>query len=89
MEIFQGGSSQKFFNYAIFQLHTVLKVPGFSITSYIPEVIDGIFKALDDQATAVREVTVSVLGELLYKLDPKEGVQVRFQLTYVYEGSGQ
>lgn len=60
----------------IIQLHTVLKVPGFNVTTYIPEVVDGIFKALDDQAASVRETTVSVLGELLYKLNPKENAQV-------------
>uniref|UniRef100_A0A915D8J8 Protein VAC14 homolog n=1 Tax=Ditylenchus dipsaci TaxID=166011 RepID=A0A915D8J8_9BILA len=52
-------------------LHTVLTVPVFCITSYIPEVVDGVFKALEDPAPAVQDATVSVLTELLHKLDPK------------------
>ncbi|KAI1721787.1 vacuolar 14 fab1-binding region domain-containing protein [Ditylenchus destructor] len=52
-------------------LHTVLTVPVFSIATYIPEVVDGVFKALEDPAPAVRDATVAVLSELLHKLDPK------------------
>lgn len=52
-------------------LHAVLIVPAFSIREYISEVVDGVFKALEDPAPAVREATVSVLSELLHKLDPR------------------
>lgn len=52
-------------------LSTVLTIPNFSIKSYIPEVIDGIFKSLDDSSQAVRDITISVLTELLEKLDPE------------------
>ncbi|KAI1728761.1 vacuolar 14 fab1-binding region domain-containing protein [Ditylenchus destructor] len=52
-------------------LHTVLTVPVFSIATYIPEVVDGVFKALEDPAPAVRDATIAVLSELLHKLDPK------------------
>jgi vacuole morphology and inheritance protein 14 len=56
--------------------HTILKVPSFTITSYIPEVIDGIFKALDDQSPVVKETTTAVLIELMHKLNPKEKEKV-------------
>uniref|UniRef100_A0AC34FBK9 Protein VAC14 homolog n=1 Tax=Panagrolaimus sp. ES5 TaxID=591445 RepID=A0AC34FBK9_9BILA len=56
--------------------HTILKVPSFSITSYIPEVIDGIFKALEDPSPVVKETTTAVLIELMHKLNPKEKEKV-------------
>lgn len=59
------------------QLHSVLTVPRFSITCYIPEVVDGVFKTLEDPAPAVRDATVSVLMEMLHKLDPSSGEEVR------------
>uniref|UniRef100_A0A7E4VTQ9 Protein VAC14 homolog n=1 Tax=Panagrellus redivivus TaxID=6233 RepID=A0A7E4VTQ9_PANRE len=52
--------------------HTILKIPDFTVTVYIPEVIDGLFKTLDDPAAVVRETTTAVLVELLHKLAPKE-----------------
>lgn len=55
-----------------FQFHAILKVPNFSITTYIPEVIDGIFKALDDPSSVVKETAQAVLVELMHKLQPKE-----------------
>lgn len=55
--------------FILLKLHTILTVPMFSITSYIPEVVDGVFKALDDPAPAVRDAAASVLSELLQKLN--------------------
>uniref|UniRef100_A0A914QLD8 Uncharacterized protein n=1 Tax=Panagrolaimus davidi TaxID=227884 RepID=A0A914QLD8_9BILA len=45
--------------------HTILKVPSFSITSYIPEVIDGIFRAHEDPSPVVKETTTTVFIELM------------------------
>uniref|UniRef100_A0A914GYF2 Protein VAC14 homolog n=1 Tax=Globodera rostochiensis TaxID=31243 RepID=A0A914GYF2_GLORO len=55
-------------------LYTTLTVPEFSIGQYFPEVIDGVFKALEDPSPAVREATITVLTEMLHKLEPKEGI---------------
>ncbi|KAI6202770.1 hypothetical protein M3Y94_00478900 [Aphelenchoides besseyi] len=54
-------------------LHAVLKMPGFTVKSFIPEVIDGLLKVLDDPSPAVHDTTISVLSELLHCLDPEEG----------------
>ncbi|KAL3118037.1 hypothetical protein niasHT_005280 [Heterodera trifolii] len=56
-------------------LHTTLTVPDFMIGQYFPEVIDGVFKALEDPSPAVREATITVLNEMLHKLEPKEGTE--------------
>ncbi|KAE9553136.1 hypothetical protein FO519_003653 [Halicephalobus sp. NKZ332] len=56
--------------------HAILKIPNFTITTYIPEVIDGIFKALDDPSPVVKETAQAVLVELMHKLRPKEKEKV-------------
>lgn len=48
-------------------------MPGFTITSFVPEVVDGLFKALDDTSSSVHDTTIAVLTELLHCLDPDEG----------------
>lgn len=60
-----------------------MTIPIFSIKSYIPEVIDGIFKSLDDPSQAVRDITISVLTELLGKLDPEFETEVFFKLKII------
>lgn len=66
-----------FFNHfyetrTVFQLYTTLTVPDFEIKEYFPEILDGLFKALEDQSAAVREITITVLTEMQHKLNPKK-----------------
>lgn len=63
----------------------MLTVPAFTITQYLPEVIDGVFKALEDPTAGVRDATVSVLTELLHKLDPKLEEDVNFFLCNKFQ----
>ncbi|KAH7727842.1 Protein VACL-14 [Aphelenchoides avenae] len=72
--IYNTNSSNR--RFIISWLHSVLTVPRFSITCYIPEVVDGVFQILEDPAPAVRDATVSVLIEMLHKLDPNSGEEV-------------
>jgi len=53
-------------------------VPDFSVSEYFPEVLDGVFKALEDPSPAVHEITISVLTEMQNKLDPKRSDNVNF-----------
>jgi vacuole morphology and inheritance protein 14 len=71
--IYTNNSSNR--RFIISWLHTVLKMPGFSIsiTSFVPEVIDGLFRVLDDSSMAVHDTAITVLSELLHCLDPDEG----------------
>ena len=68
---------------SVLQLHAVIKMPGFSIRQFVPEVVDGLFKMLEDTSPAVHDTTVTVLSELLHSLDPNEGadaVRKRFHI---------
>ncbi|KAI6182944.1 Protein VAC14-like protein [Aphelenchoides bicaudatus] len=69
--IYTNNSSNR--RFIISWLHTVLKMPGFTITSFVPEVVDGLFRVLDDQSVAVHDTSITVLSELLHCLDPEEG----------------
>jgi vacuole morphology and inheritance protein 14 len=69
--IYTNNSSNR--RFIISWLHTVLKMPGFTITAFVPEVVDGLFKVLDDNSPAVHDTAVAVLSELLHCLDPDEG----------------
>ncbi|CAD5206876.1 unnamed protein product [Bursaphelenchus okinawaensis] len=53
-------------------LHTVLKMPNFKVTHFVPEVVDGLFKVLDDPSPAVHDTAVTVLSELLHAMDPQQ-----------------
>jgi hypothetical protein len=63
-------------------------VPDFSVDEYFSEVLDGVFKALEDPSPAVREVAISVLNEMQHKLNPKQAKNVsenaKKQLTTKY-----
>jgi vacuole morphology and inheritance protein 14 len=69
--IYTNNSSNR--RFIISWLHTVLKMPGFTITEFVPEVVDGLFKVLDDPSPAVHDASITVLSELLHSLDPNEG----------------
>lgn len=69
--IYTNNSSNR--RFIISWLHTVLKMPGFSVTSFVPEVVDGLFRVLDDPSMAVHDTAITVLSELLHCLDPDEG----------------
>jgi hypothetical protein len=61
-------------------LDTIITVPAFTVTHYIPEVVDGVFKALEDPTPAIREATLSVLKEMLFKLNPASGDEAKKSL---------
>jgi len=50
------------------------------MAQYIPEVVDGTFKALEDPSHSVKEITLSVLNEMLLKLDPTNSEEVSFKM---------
>uniref|UniRef100_A0A915N8W2 Protein VAC14 homolog n=1 Tax=Meloidogyne javanica TaxID=6303 RepID=A0A915N8W2_MELJA len=60
-------------------LFSILTVPDFSVSEYFPEVLDGVFKALEDPSPAVHEITISVLTEMQNKLDPKRSDNVKLE----------
>lgn len=61
-----------------------MTVPDFSVSEYFPEVLDGVFKALEDPSPAVHDITVSVLTEMQNKLDPKRSDNVYFFFNIFY-----
>ncbi|KAL7075345.1 hypothetical protein ACQ4LE_005101 [Meloidogyne hapla] len=67
--IYSVDSSNK--RFIISWLYSILTVPDFSVSEYFPEVLDGVFKALEDPSPAVHEITISVLTEMQKKLNPK------------------
>ncbi|KAI6230079.1 hypothetical protein M3Y99_01098400 [Aphelenchoides fujianensis] len=69
--IYTSNSSNR--RFIISWLHAVLKMPGFSVKAFIPEVVDGLLKVLDDPSPAVHDTTITVLSELLHCLDVEEG----------------
>ena len=72
--IYTVNSSNK--KFVISWLYTTLTVPDFSVDEYFSEVLDGVFKALEDPSPAVREVAISVLNEMQHKLNPKQAKNV-------------
>ncbi|VDK60967.1 unnamed protein product [Anisakis simplex] len=52
----------------LLQLSTMLTAPQLSIMPYLPEVLDGLFQMLSDQLDGVRDVTETVLGQFLERL---------------------
>nr|CAD2141706.1 unnamed protein product [Meloidogyne enterolobii] len=75
--IYSVDSSNK--RFIISWLFSILTVPDFSVSEYFPEVLDGVFKALEDPSPAVHEITISVLTEMQNKLDPKRSDNVKLE----------
>ncbi|MFH4978755.1 hypothetical protein AB6A40_005464 [Gnathostoma spinigerum] len=49
-------------------LNAMLTAPEISIVEYLPEVLDGLFQMLSDNQPAVRDVTTTVLGQFMERL---------------------
>lgn len=68
--IYSTNSSNR--RFIISWLNAIITIPRFSITQYIPELIDGVFKTLEDPLPVVREATLTVLKEMVHKLEPNQ-----------------
>lgn len=59
----------------------MLTAPELSISTYLPEVLDGLFQMLDDSQPGVRDATETVLGQFLERMhEQKDSGRVSFAL---------
>uniref|UniRef100_A0A915PQT9 Protein VAC14 homolog n=1 Tax=Setaria digitata TaxID=48799 RepID=A0A915PQT9_9BILA len=56
----------------LLKLSALLTAPEISISAYLPEVLDGLFQMLDDSQPGVRDVTETVLGQFLERMQEQE-----------------
>ncbi|VDN06443.1 unnamed protein product [Thelazia callipaeda] len=65
----QNSSNRKFI---VSWLLALLTAPEVSISSYLPEVLDGLFQMLDDSQAGVRDATETVLGQFLKQMQEEK-----------------
>ncbi|VDK77087.1 unnamed protein product [Litomosoides sigmodontis] len=67
----QNSSNRRF---VVSWLSALLTAPELSISTYLPEVLDGLFQMLDDSQPGVRDATETVLGQFLERMhEQKDG----------------